>query len=139
MLALPEEKFVVEEVEKFVMAEESSKATVQDSKSDTVNGLSLYKKNQRQPEQSPHPTKIKVASTKCSFCGQASHPSNTFQERKSSCPAFGHICGHCNNSNHFDHLCKSRKDKKKKAEKDKSERRKLKVRPPLTTPPSSCP
>ena len=62
-----EYKFIVEEVDRFVMAEESNKATVQDSKSDTVNARLQYKKNQRQPKQSYNQAQVKEVPSKCHY------------------------------------------------------------------------
>ena len=47
---------------------------------------------------------------RCTWCGQQAHGS-TEEERRAKCKAFGKVCGVCGKANHFDSVCRSRKNK----------------------------
>ena len=44
----------------------------------------------------------------CTYCGKTGHGKNPkFYIRRKKCPAFGHVCGLCSKSNHFETACRS--------------------------------
>ena len=106
------------QAEKLVVAEEIGKLSQADSRS--VNGLSLYKQQQKQNNA--------VSGKKCRFCGGAWHEADPGVEprdvRRLKCPAFGEQCRECNGWCHFAkqcHLFANKSDKKGKDTKDKTE------------------
>ena len=57
----------------------------------------------------------------CTYCGRKGHGSkSTAKQRKTTCPAFNHICAHCNRPHHFENVCRS-KDKPAKPKKPEPE------------------
>ena len=43
----------------------------------------------------------------CSHCGQQGHGNGRNPgRRRKSCPAYNHICSKCNNTHHYDHMCR---------------------------------
>ena len=53
----------------------------------------------------------------CTYCGKKGHGAkSTAKQRKTVCPAYNHICTHCNRPHHFENVCRS-KDKLAKPKK----------------------
>ena len=103
----------LDQVLQFVQAKEAGK---QDSSHLTEAGGGLCRKTDFQKSKSAllHPLpgggRTRKMEDKCAWCGQTGHGALvTEEERKQKCRAFGKTCRTCGKNNHFDTVCKSKK------------------------------
>ena len=107
------QNMTLEEIFKFVETKEAGKRSASqllDSQGAAFSGSS-YRKSKRESLKNLNPTEDK--SKACSYCGKKGHGKNSLARfRKKDCPAFGHICKHCNKEHHFDDMCRSKNQPK---------------------------
>ena len=55
-------------------------------------------------------TRIDKLTHPCQGCGSLQHEQQGAKDHSTQCPAWGKICSHCNNKNHFATVCRKRND-----------------------------
>ena len=53
-------------------------------------------------------SQLKPHKQKCDHCGEKSHGTNSYSQRKKSCKAFGKVCDNCKRPHHLTSLCNSK-------------------------------
>ena len=120
LLGHTNQDMTLEEIFRFIEAKEAGKRSITrllDTQAASAI-RSTYNKN-RKEALVENSTKATNQSKICSYCGQKGHGEKSNPRiRKSSCPAYGHKCGHCSRLHHFDHVCRNGKPGNKKIEHD---------------------
>lgn len=114
LLGHTKQDMTLEEVLRFVEAKEAGKRSATRLLDHQAAGAikSSYSKTKREALLSQS-TNTGHENSTCSYCGMKGHgDKSNAAVRKTSCPAYNHICGHCQHAHHFERVCRS-KDKTK--------------------------
>ena len=112
LLGRSDEEMSLDKTISFIEAKESGKRSagrlnpIHGSQPASIDATSSYRQMERRRLQSQN----KPPERNCGYCGKRGH-STRKQDRKQSCPAYGHVCTNCQIPHHFESVCRKPKQK----------------------------
>ena len=99
LLGQTNQDMTLDEVLSFVEAKETGKRSAS----------KLFQQDENNAIRSSYRRAESIDSPSCTYCGKKGHGAKAVaKQRKNACPAYNHVCSHCNRPHHFESVCRSK-------------------------------